>query len=167
MTGQTMEKRRAVHPLRHLIAGLVAWLACTTTLAAPLPALYSYAIVRNDVTIEISNRTIHLYGIYVPTDECDYLSTLPRCTHPAVLALRFKIQGFVHCQPVWRNRDGSLTAMCRVGRTQFRRGEDLSAYLISKGWALATQYAPVQYRALERIARAEGQGVWAGNSYDY
>ena len=45
-------------------------------------------------------------------------------------------------------------ALCRVG------DEDLSAYLLTRGWAVALPDAPFEYSALEKIARQQGIGVW-------
>ena len=39
-------------------------------------------------------------------------------------------------------------------------GIDLGAYLIENGLALAGENAPFEYRSLERIAEANGRGVW-------
>jgi endonuclease YncB( thermonuclease family) len=47
-----------------------------------------------------------------------------------------------------------------VDRTSFEEGEDLAAYLIRHGWALARPGAPFEYHALERIAREQSAGVW-------
>jgi endonuclease YncB( thermonuclease family) len=53
-----------------------------------------------------------------------------------------------------KNMDGSIVALCRVN------GEDLSAYLLERGWALALPDAPFEYAALEKIASHKGMGVW-------
>ena len=39
-------------------------------------------------------------------------------------------------------------------------GEDLSAYLLEQGWAVALPDAPFEYQTLEKIARSRGFGVW-------
>ena len=88
-----------------------------------------------------------------------------RCASRAVLALEFKIQGFVYCVESSRNADGSLNARCFVNRGHFDEGEDLGAYLIEQGWAVATPDAPFEYRTLERIARHHDRGIW-GRSVD-
>jgi hypothetical protein len=56
--------------------------------------------------------------------------------------------------------DGSLSAICYVDRTSFDPGEDLAAYLIQRGWALALPNAPFEYHALEKIASTRELGVW-------
>ena len=124
--------------------------------------LHSYAIVQDDGSLLIKNRRVHLYGIYLAdnTHQCQ-ASILPaHCGRGSVLALNFKIQGFVHCYPQTENEDGSLNGFCYVGRSKFKEGEDLGAYLIEQGWALALPHAPFAYHAMERIARHNNRGVW-------
>ena len=64
------------------------------------------------------------------------------------------------CRPVSRNVDGSLNAFCFVDHTFHSYGEDLGAYLIARGLALAGPYAPFEYLALERIAQTRELGIW-------
>ena len=59
-----------------------------------------------------------------------------------------------------RNEDRSVIGRCRVNSTSFDPGEDLSAYLIQQGWAVALPNAPFEYQAMEKIARSRGFGVW-------
>jgi endonuclease YncB( thermonuclease family) len=117
----------------------------------------SFAFVQPDATLRVSGETIRLYGIYVPpTDQsCRMFERPIECGTRASLALDFHIGvEFVHCEERVRYQDGSLSALCRV------RGEDLSAWMLQKGWALALPDAPFEYTALEKIARARGLGVW-------
>ena len=83
-----------------------------------------------------------------------------RCDSRVVLALDFKVKGFIRCFPQSENRDGSLNAVCYVNRTGFDPGEDLAAYLLERGWALALPQAPFEYHALEKIAISQEVGVW-------
>lgn len=134
-----------------VLTGLL-WLAPS----AEATALTSYAWVRPDASLRVGHQVVHLYGIYVPDTgrTCQTLLRPVKCGSRAVLALDFKIRGFVTCQPLRRHRDRSMTGICR------NRGVDLGAYLIERGWALARPGAPFEYYALERIARARGRGVW-------
>jgi endonuclease YncB( thermonuclease family) len=124
--------------------------------------LQSYALVQDDASLIVKRHRIHLYGIYLPDSGRDCRTQIrpARCATRAALALDFKIQGFVTCFPQTENQDGSLNAVCYAGRTPFREGEDLGAYLIEQGWALALPNAPFEYHALERIARHADRGVW-------
>ena len=124
--------------------------------AAAAPKLVSYAQVRPDATLLVGSKVVRLYGIYVPPSEYTCRSCIRpvKCGSNAVLALDFKIRGFVHCEPVTRHRDRSITALCR------NRGVDLGAYLIERGWAVALPNGPFQYHVLEEIARDKNMGVW-------
>jgi endonuclease YncB( thermonuclease family) len=145
----------------------------TGVLAAIIPALLlagpsvareisSYAFVNEDGSLRIEGKTVHLYGIHIPETNrtCRTNRSPPVCGSRAVLALEFKIDGFVRCELLQRNDDRSYTGRCRVNVTYFDDGEDLSAYLLQKGWALALPGAEFEYHALERIARSRGFGVW-------
>jgi endonuclease YncB( thermonuclease family) len=121
--------------------------------AAPVRAeIVSYAIVRDNATLRIMNNIIHLFGIYIPSSS--QLCGFESCAKHAARALEFKIQGFVHCYEKRKHRDGSITALC------YYDGEDLGAYLIGQGWALANSGIP-EYRVLEKLARHQSRGMWA------
>lgn len=130
--------------------------------AAQPESIRSYAWVRDDGSLQVGSYEVRLSGIYMPQTEriCRSWIRPVRCADRAVLALDFKISGFVHCFPVARLGGGILDATCYVGRTAFDEGEDLSAYLLRNGWALALPDAPFEYHALEKIARHRGLGVW-------
>lgn len=122
----------------------------------------SYAFVQEDGSLRIRGRTIHLYGISIPNtnQSCRVNQIPPSCGSRASVALEFKINGFVHCEIKSRKRDQSLIGLCRVDRDAFFEGEDLSAYLLNRGWAVALPDAPFEYHTLERIARSRGLGLW-------
>ncbi|MDG1945801.1 MAG: hypothetical protein P8J17_16200 [Halioglobus sp.] len=54
----------------------------------------------------------------------------------------------------------NIVGRCRVNASKFDDGDDLSAYLLQKGWAVALPDAPFEYQTLEKIARTRGFGVW-------
>lgn len=116
-----------------------------------------FAFVRNDGTLQISGYAVRLYGIYIPPTEntCyPFMRPVP-CGSRASLALDFRISGnFVHCSQKASNADGSVVANCSTG------DQDLSEWMLQKGWAVATPDAPFEYEAMERIAHAKGLGIW-------
>ncbi len=117
----------------------------------------SYAIVKTDGSLRVSGHTIWLYGVYIPeTDRiCRTFIRPVKCAPRAILQLDFKIGShFVHCDPITQNEDGSLNAICRV------KGEDLGAWMIKHGWAVALPNAPFKYKVLEEIARERNRGIW-------
>jgi endonuclease YncB( thermonuclease family) len=124
--------------------------------------LTSYAFVNDDGTIRIKKKTIHLYGIHIPntSNNCRTTQHPPVCGQRAALALEFKINSFVKCEIISENPNGSLTGWCFVNYSKFDEGDDLSAYLLERGWAAALPDAPIEYHTLEKIARSRGMGVW-------
>ena len=122
----------------------------------------SYAFVNEDGTLRIKRKTIHLYGIHIPEtgNHCRTNISPTVCGSRAALALDFKIQSFVRCEIMEENDDGSLVGWCRVGASKFDTGTDLSAYLLERGWAVALPDAPIEYQALEKIARSRQIGYW-------
>jgi len=145
---------------------LLMWsvIVLATLSAAPVYAreISSYAFVNEDGTLRIKRKTIHLYGIHIPKSgkhcRTNLIPTL--CGSRASLALEFKIQSFVRCEIIEENSDGSLVGWCRVNASHFDEGDDLSAYLLERGWAVALPDAPVEYQALEKIAYKRGFGIW-------
>lgn len=155
----------SIHMVQHLFS-LFIWPVMTLVALTTMPAhgweISSYAFVNEDGTLDIKRKNIHLYGIHIP-DTGKHCRTNIRpvvCGSRAVLALEFKIQGFVRCEIMDKNDDGSLVGRCRVNASNFNDGTDLSAYLLERGWAVALPNAPVEYQALEKIAYRHGVGVW-------
>ena len=140
----------------HLLRATLLLAAALCLPPAAAEELHSYAIVQDDATLRIRNTTVHLYGIHIPETgrHCQTFMRPIVCGSRAKLALEFRIQGFVRCEILARHHDGSATGRC------FVEDEDLSAYLLRQGWALALPDAPFQYHALERIARHQHRGVW-------
>lgn len=147
---------------------LLPLIAIVWVVAAPATAtadIKSYAIVNDDATLEVGGHHVHLFGIFIPSTTRTCRSTIRpvRCAPEAALALEFRIQSFVRCEVMSRNRDGSVEARCFVdgAGSVLDPDEDLSAYLLRKGLALAVPSAPFEYHALERIARSQGRGLWS------
>ncbi len=138
------------------------WLACVFPAASDAGDIVGHAIVRDDGSMLIQNRVVELQGIYLPpTDfQCRDWERPARCASRGVLALDFKVRGFITCRPRGESSDGAILATCFVGRTGLSPGEDLGAYLIERGWAVATPDAPFEYQVLEKIARSRGMGIW-------
>lgn len=145
--------------IRRALILLLLMLAMHTASAREL---VGHAIVRSDGSLLIKEQVVHLDGIYLPpTDrQCrDWIRPV-RCDSRAVLALDFKVKGFIRCITRSENTDRSLNAVCYVDRTSFEPGEDLAAYLLERGWAVALPSAPFEYHAIEKIALSRGMGVW-------
>ena len=149
-----------------LFLSVFATFALETASGVPADAttadIVGAARVYEDGLLRIGAQTIRLFGIYIPPTErtCEVILQPARCGSRAAIALEFKIQGFVHCSPIAANADGSISAVCYVGRTFRTYGEDLGAFLLIRGWAVALPDAPFEYVALERIARTRRLGIW-------
>lgn len=142
---------------KHRLKALLVVLAQMATVHAVGQDISSFAFVQQDGSLRVSGNLIHLYGIYIPpTDQTCYSFIRPvPCGSRASLALELKISGdFVHCIPTATQADGSITASCSVAN------EDLSAWMLQRGWAVALPDAPFEYAAMERIAQSRGLGIW-------
>lgn len=130
------------------------------SVAAPAAAqerLSGYVFVQEDGTLRLQGRTVHLSGIYIPptAEDCFTFVRPPLCGPRAVIALEFRIgNDWVYCDIEKRSARG-LTGRCRVDDD-----EDLSAWMLEHGWAVALPDAPFEYKALERIAQSQGRGLW-------
>jgi hypothetical protein len=142
-----------------MLMGLLLLAAIVPVTPAPSGAseIRSFAFVEPDGSMRMAGNVIRLHGIYIPPtgESCHMFERPPRCGPRAALALEFKVSGvFVHCQPLMRHPDDSIVAICTAD------GDDLGAWMLERGWAVATPNAPFEYTTLERIARANGIGVW-------
>jgi len=122
----------------------------------------SYAFINDNGTLRINKKTVHLYGIHIPktSENCRTNQHPPVCAQRAALALEFKIKSFVRCEVISENPNGSITGQCFANYSNFDKGDDLSAYLLEHGWAVALPDAPIEYITQEKIARSRGIGVW-------
>jgi endonuclease YncB( thermonuclease family) len=145
----------------HLLLGCVVVIAAA---AVDARSMSSYVSVNDDASLNLRGHTIVLAGIHVPkTAEGCIDRAGAACRTRAAAALRFKIQGFVHCEGLQAVGRSALTGTCHVDRSPFDPGIDLGAYLVENGWAFATPDAPFSYHALQRLAEAQLKGIW-GNS---
>ena len=146
---------------RLLLALLVALFAFQSPALAEVRRL---AFVQDDGTLAVGGRTIRLYGIYIPPTNrvCRTAIRPVRCASRAVLQLDLRVDRFVACDRMARHADGSESAVCRIRVRNSPLGPevDLSAWMITHGWAVALPGAPFEYLVLERIARERAQGIW-------
>jgi endonuclease YncB( thermonuclease family) len=149
------------------------WLPLLLILALAAPAAFmparaemndivGAAAVSPDGLLRVGGHWIRLYGVYIPSTgkQCRTFLSPIYCGNRAATALNLRIQGFVFCRTISRNSDGTVNAFCSVDRTFYSEGEDLGAYLIARGLALAGPYAPFEYIAMERIAQTRQLGIW-------
>ncbi|MEO1020699.1 MAG: nuclease-like protein [Pseudomonadota bacterium] len=155
---------RTIPYLRHLIYALflAVWLGLGVN-PAYAANLNGFAQVRDDGSLSIQGRVIRLKGIFIPIDErtCRTFIVPARCAAEAVLVLDGLVDGFVHCRANVRYFRNGTRAFCSIeGDSILDERQDLGALMIRQGFALASEDAPPQYRALEKLARAQERGLW-------
>lgn len=141
------------------IAALVV-LAFVVPSGANAEDLVGRASVVDGDTLEIRGEKIRLHGIDAP--ESSQRCTRPngkewRCGQKSANALSDKIgQRNVRCEGDKRDRWGRLIAVCFSGT------QDLNAWLVRRGWAVAYRKYSKDYVPHEERARRAKAGVWSG-----
>lgn len=147
-----------------LVSGAPAW-------AGSLPSrqdLTGHPRVVDGDTLAFGAQRVRLFGIDAPesTQMCGQGSDRWRCGQASKELLDREIgQTTVRCQVKDADPYGRLVAVCRTSQ-----GEDLNAFMVSEGLAIAyTQYSEA-YLPHQRRAQALGYGIWSGpfeNPADY
>jgi endonuclease YncB( thermonuclease family) len=108
------------------------------------------AVIDGD-TLEIHGERIRLFGIDAPESgqTClDAKGQRYRCGQKAALVLDARIgEGVVTCERKDTDRYGRTVALCRVF------GEDLGAWMVGLGWALASRAYSARYVPAENLQR--------------
>ena len=110
-------------------------------------------------SLGMSRVQIRIFGIDAPesAQTCRAGGSRWRCGAQASRALSRRIAGrAVACVPKDRDRHGRIVAVCRAGR------EDLGAWMVANGWALAYRRHSKAYVDEERAARKGRRGIWRG-----
>lgn len=123
------------------------------------PLMGTASVIDGD-TLDVHGQRIRLHGVDAPEsaqtctakDGQEY-----RCGQKAALALQDKIaRRPVTCDARDQDRYGRIVAVCSAGR------EDLNAWLVRSGWAMAyTQYSR-DYVDEETAAKSARLGIWQG-----
>ena len=138
---------------------LVAALTSVIATAALADTITGTASVIDGDTIEIHGQRIRLHAI-------DAIESRQRCYLPdgrawncgkeAAIALADRIGRVpVACEIRDVDRYGRWVGVCRQGR------EDLNAWLVRTGWAVAYRRYGFDYVAEEKVARGQRAGIWA------
>jgi len=122
-------------------------------------AIVGRASVIDGDTIDIHGTRIRLHAIDAPESRqvCFVQKKETRCGQRAAFALADKIGASpVSCEPKDQDRYGRMLAVCRLG------GEDLNAWMVAQGWALAYRRYSRAYVEHERQASIAKVGMWEG-----
>jgi endonuclease YncB( thermonuclease family) len=119
------------------------------------------ASVTDGDTLVIRDTKIRLYGIDAP-ESAQLCQTATgkeyRCGQAAALALSDRIgDATVTCEPRDMDRYGRTVAVCRKG------AEDLNAWMVAQGHAIAYRRYSTDYVPAEDEAKAAKQGIWSGS----
>ena len=147
---------------------LIILLACMACWSSPLPGGADTTIIGGETrvidgdTLEVKGERVRLEGIDAPEkgQSCrDASGELYPCGQAVIYALHGRIgEGNVVCAiDAARDRYGRALGVCSLG------GEDLNAWLVSEGHALAYRRYSLKYVDQEEAARAARRGIWAGD----
>lgn len=109
-------------------------------------------------TLRMGAHRIRLHGIDAPESRqsCTRDQNSPwLCGAAATAALRTKIgAASVRCEVEDQDRYRRLVARCFVA------GQDMNAWMVSQGWALAYRQYSLRYVDQEDQARLQKKGIW-------
>jgi endonuclease YncB( thermonuclease family) len=130
------------------------------------PARFDFAgaaaVVDGD-TLQVAGRRIRLDGIDAPEGRqtCERGGFAWQCGADAAAALREALRGRqVACVQNGRDQYSRVLAHC------WADGQDVGAWMVGEGLALAYTRYSTRYAGLEAAARRERRGLWAGRFED-
>ncbi len=133
-------------------------LAVVPTQASAEDIVGQASVIDGD-TLEIQGTRIGLHGIDAPEGAqiCAVGGKRARCGQQAAQALADRIgQQTVSCDPKEREQNGREVAVCSAG------GENLNAWMVRQGMALAYRQYSTKYVRQEKKAAKEKAGIWNG-----
>lgn len=157
--------RRRDSRLRPFLPGVVAGVLLAALGASPSADAASRHMITGTASV-IDGDTIEIHGARIRLHAVDAIESRQRCLLPdgtewrcgtdAAKALSEKIgQAPVECRVTDKDRYGRFVAKC------FQRGEDLNAWLVAEGWAVAYRQYGKDYVSRESEAKAAKRGIWA------
>ena len=129
------------------------------TALASRPTLTGRARVIDGDTLDVGGARIRLHGIDAPESRqgCNADGRRWPCGERATRELGRRLgDRTVSCEERDRDRYGRIVAVCRAS------GEDINAWMVRQGWALAYRKYSRAYVAEESAAKAARRGMWRG-----
>lgn len=124
---------------------------------APQNTLTGTASVIDGDTLDLHGTRVRLHAIDAPESRQTCGRPEWRCGQQAALALSDKIaRRPITCQERDIDRYGRVVATCFAG------GENLNAWMVRQGWAVAYLQYGRDYAGDEAAAKAAGRNIWAG-----
>jgi endonuclease YncB( thermonuclease family) len=155
----TSEKGQLINPW--MFVGAALWLMCSVGICVANELIVGQASVVDGDTIEIHGVRIRLQGIDAPESRqvCQDSNAAPyRCGQVSALSLSNWIgRQTVDCRSEGVDRYGRQIAKCFVG------GQDMQAWMVENGLAMAFRRYSLDYVAQEDAARDAHRGLWAGS----
>lgn len=111
-------------------------------------------------TLRLGGEKVRLLGIDAPetNQTCSLYGKDWLCGKDATNALRQHIgTNAVRCEGNQRDRYKRLIAICYLGN------QDLNAWLVREGWAVAYRRYSKKYVAEESEAKTDNNGIWASD----
>src|SRR6266404_3531394 len=145
--------------MRRLLIALYSLAMLSFAPATSAADLIGQASIIDGDTIEIHGQRIRLFAIDALEHDqlCEAGGNKYRCGQQAALALADQIgKQTVDCVPRDVDHYGRVVAVCSAA------GEDLNAWMVRHGWALAYRHYSTAYVADEDAAHVAGVGMWRG-----
>jgi endonuclease YncB( thermonuclease family) len=139
------------------IAVLFASLGLALSHPTMAETLAGVPVVIDGDTIEVDNKRIRLFGIDAPEKRQTCLSSQGDwpCGQVAAQELTQHLsKKSVVCIEHGRDRYKRMIATCRIG------SEDIGAWMVGRGWALAYRHYSLAYVPDEEMAKDAGKGIW-------
>lgn len=153
---------------KHVTLSLLLTIVLVAAASFPQPASAQDIVGRASV---IDGDTIEIHGTRIRLFAIDAVEASQTCTtfqgqrwpcgREAAFALADHLAGrTVNCKPLDTDRYGRIVARCFVG------DQDIAAWSVTNGWAMAWARYSIEYMGVQRRAVSSRRGIWSGSFDD-